>query len=42
MSVHNVWPLTFDFLPKKDICVEPVDENISTDAGLLVFRQWDE
>ena len=42
MSVHNVWPLTFDFLPKKGVCVEPVDENISTDAGLLVFRQWDE
>jgi len=22
--------------------VEPVQENISTDAGLLIFRQWDQ
>lgn len=42
MSLHNVWQLAFNFLPKKPVCVEPVDENLSTDAGLLVFRQWDE
>jgi len=42
MSLHDVWQLVFDFLPKKPVCVEPVDENLSTDAGLLVFRQWDE
>jgi len=41
MSLHDVWQLVFDFLPKKPVCVEPVDENLSTDAGLLVFRQWD-
>jgi hypothetical protein len=42
MSLHDVWQLVFDFLPKKPVCVEPVDENLSTDAGLLVFRQLDE
>ena len=42
MSLHDVWQLVFNFLPKKRICVEPVDENLSTDAGLLVFRQWDD
>jgi hypothetical protein len=42
MSLQDVWELNFGFLPQKPICVEPVDENISTDAGLLVFRQWDQ
>ena len=42
MNLHDVWQTTFDFLPEKPICVQPVNENISTDAGLLIFRQWDE
>jgi Transposase DDE domain group 1 len=42
MSLHDVWPLNFDFLPQKPVFVEPVQELLSTDAGLLVFRQWDE
>ena len=42
MSLHDVWQLAFDFLPKKPVFVQPVDENLSTDAGLLIFRQWDE
>jgi hypothetical protein len=42
MSLHDVWSLNFDFLPQKPISVEPVQELLSTDAGLLVFRQWDE
>lgn len=42
MSPHDVWQLAFDFLPHRTICVEPVAENISSDAGLLIFRQWDE
>ena len=42
MSLHDVWQLGFTFLPKKPVCVQPVDENLSTDAGLLIFRQWDE
>ena len=42
MSLHDVWQLSFGFLSKKPVCVQPVDENLSTDAGLLLFRQWDE
>jgi len=42
MSLHDVWQLLFDFLSKKAVCVEPVDENLPTDAGLLASRQWDE
>ena len=42
MSLHDVWKLDFGFSPQSPICVEPVEENISTDAGLLIFRQWDE
>ena len=42
MSLHDVWELDFGFSPQSPICVEPVEENISTDAGLLIFRQWDE
>jgi hypothetical protein len=42
MSLHDVWQLSFGFLPQRPIVVEPVEESISTDAGLLIFRQWDE
>lgn len=40
MSLHDVWQLAFDFHPKKPVCVQPVDGNLSTDADLPVFRQW--
>ena len=42
MSLHDVWQLNLEFLPQKSICIEPVEENLSTDAGLLIFRQWDQ
>ena len=42
MNSQEVWQVTFDFLPQKPVSVEPVEENISTDAGLLIFREWDE
>ena len=42
MSLHDVWQTCFFFSSQKPICVEPVDENVSTDAGLLIFREWDE
>ena len=42
MSLHDVWQLDFDFFSSKSIFVEPADENLSTDAGLLIFRQFDE
>ena len=42
MSLHDVWHLVFNCFPGKPVSVQPVDENLSTDAGLLIFRQWDE
>lgn len=42
MSVHDVWQLMFDFLPGMPITVAPVQETISSDAGLLIFRQFDQ
>ena len=42
MSLHDVWQLDFNFFSSKSICVEPADEKLSTDAGLLIFRQFDE
>ena len=42
MSLHDVFQFRFDFLPNKPICVQPVEEYLSTDAGLLMFRQFDE
>jgi hypothetical protein len=41
MSLHDVWQLSLNFLPGKAVEVEPVDENISSDAGLLLVRQFD-
>lgn len=42
MSLHDVWELCFPFFRGKAIRIEPVEEDLSTDAGLLVFRQFDE
>ena len=42
MSLHDVWELSFSFFRGKAVCVEPAEENLSTDAGLLVLRQFDE
>jgi hypothetical protein len=42
MSLRDVFQLGFDFLPKKSIFIQPVEEHLSTDAGLLIFRQFDE
>ena len=41
MMVQSVWQLSFGFFSGKPVCVEPVEEHISTDAGLLVFGEWD-
>jgi hypothetical protein len=41
MILHDAWQLTLGFFSQKPVCVEPVNENISTDAGLLVFGEWD-
>lgn len=42
MSLHDVWPTTLDFFAEKPVLVQPVEENISSDGGLLVVRQWDQ
>jgi len=41
MILHDVWQLTFSFFSEKPVVVEPIEENISTDAGLLIFGEWD-
>jgi len=42
MELQGVWEETFDFFAQKPIVVEPVDDHLSTDAGLLPIRQLDE
>lgn len=42
MSLHDVWQLSFDFFSPRPVILQPVEENISSDGGLLVIRQWDE
>ena len=42
MSLHDVWKLCFSLFRGKQVSVEPAEENISTDAGLLILRQFDE
>jgi hypothetical protein len=41
MILHAVWQLSFGLFSQKPISVEPVDENFSTDGGLLIFGEWD-
>ena len=31
--------LRFGFLPARDVVLEPVDDHLSTDGGLLVIRE---
>lgn len=42
MVLHSVWQHTFSFLPDKPIVVEPIEAQLSSDAGLLPIRQFDE
>jgi hypothetical protein len=42
MNIHDVWQRTFDFPGLPPVVVEPVDEPLSCDAGLLPLRQLDE
>lgn len=42
MSLQDGWDLDLSFSPKNPIRVEPVDEPLSSDGGLLVIRQFDE
>jgi len=42
MDSQGVWQETFDYSAQKPIVVELVDAHLSTDAGLLPIRQFDE
>ena len=42
MIIHSVWQKSFGFLGKRPIVIEPVDAQMTSDAGLLPIRQFDE
>ncbi len=42
MILRSAWQTSFDFLGSKPIVVEPVEEHLTSDAGLLPIRQFDE
>ena len=42
MIVQSAWQKSFGFLGSKPIVVEPVEEHLTSDAGLLPIRQFDE
>jgi len=41
MSLQSVLPLVFKFLPQSPVVVQPHEGQISSDAGLLVFAEFD-
>ena len=42
MSIQTVWQASFDFWGKLPIIVEASQAELSSDAGLLPLRQYDE
>jgi hypothetical protein len=42
MSLQTAWQKSFTFLGSKPVVVEPVEEHLTSDAGLLPIRQFDE
>ena len=42
MNIHSVEQVVFDFLGSLPVRVEFVEEQLSSDAGLLPLRQFDE
>src|ERR1700734_3439496 len=42
VSIQTVWQATFDFLADLPIIVEPSRAQLTSDAGLLAFRQFDQ
>jgi hypothetical protein len=40
--IQSVWQKSFDFFAGKPIFVEPVETQLTSDAGLLPIRQFDE
>ena len=41
MVAQSVWQHTFNFFSKKPIVVEPVEVQLTSDAGLLPIREFD-
>ena len=41
MSIQSVWQQTLDFFPSP-LVIEPSAAQLSSDAGLLPFRQFDQ
>jgi hypothetical protein len=42
MSVQSVWPFVYQFLRRTPVQVEAVVEQVTSDAGLLPIREFDE
>ena len=42
MSIQTAWQATFDFWDDLPIVVEPSSAHLTSDAGLLPLRQFDE
>jgi len=42
MILQSAWQKAFDFLGSKPIVVEPAEQQLTSDAGLLPIRQFDE
>jgi len=42
MSLQPAWQLSFGFLGSKPVLVQPVEELLTSDAGLLPIREFDE
>ncbi len=42
MILQSAWQKSFDFLGSRPIVVEPIAEHLTSDAGLLPIRQFDE
>jgi hypothetical protein len=42
MIIQSAWQLSFDFFDSKPVVVEPSAVQVSSDGGLLAFRQLDE
>ena len=42
MIIQSAWQLAFDFLGKNPVVVEPSEGTLTSDAGLLPIRQFDE
>src|SRR5262245_38569773 len=42
MSLQPAWQLSLGFLGKKPVVVEPGQQQLTSDAGLLPIRQFDE